>query len=218
MKAITVRQPWAQLIVTGRKTIETRPRPTSYRGRVAIHAGKVTDPRFTQWWWADFDPNPEQDFVCDVFGCDIDQVPGTTIVQSSEDDWYRLAFPKALWPLGAVVGSAVLVGCVPMVADWVDIDCLKLNTDTGRWWRQHADHHPSEADAIDDQVPLGDFAPGRWGLILEDAKTCQERCPWCWGDQGARGQVVCSTCCDAGHCEPIPTRGQQSVPWNWSPA
>lgn len=40
MKAISVRQPWAGLIASGQKTIETRTRPTQYRGDVLICASK----------------------------------------------------------------------------------------------------------------------------------------------------------------------------------
>lgn len=40
MKAITVCQPWAELIVSGVKPIENRTWQTPYRGRLAIHAGK----------------------------------------------------------------------------------------------------------------------------------------------------------------------------------
>lgn len=43
MKAITLWQPWAQLIVDGRKIIETRLRPWYYEGLVAIHAGLHID-------------------------------------------------------------------------------------------------------------------------------------------------------------------------------
>lgn len=43
MKAITLIQPWASLIVDGRKKIETRPWSASYRGPIAIHAGKKID-------------------------------------------------------------------------------------------------------------------------------------------------------------------------------
>ena len=39
LKAITVQQPWASLIVHGLKHYETRAWQTSQRGRVAIHAG-----------------------------------------------------------------------------------------------------------------------------------------------------------------------------------
>ncbi|SMC82155.1 ASCH domain-containing protein [Sporomusa malonica] len=39
MRAITILQPWAELIVRRFKTIETRSWPTKYRGQLAIHAG-----------------------------------------------------------------------------------------------------------------------------------------------------------------------------------
>ena len=40
MKAYTVYQPYAYATVAGLKHYETRPRRTSIRGRVAVHAGK----------------------------------------------------------------------------------------------------------------------------------------------------------------------------------
>jgi len=40
MKAITLWQPWAQLVAIGEKTVETRSWPTKYRGEIAIHAAK----------------------------------------------------------------------------------------------------------------------------------------------------------------------------------
>jgi hypothetical protein len=40
MKALSIRQPWAWLIVNGYKTIENRTWPTKFRGRVLIHASK----------------------------------------------------------------------------------------------------------------------------------------------------------------------------------
>lgn len=43
MKTLSVRQPWAQLLINGAKTIETRTWKTSYRGRLGIHAGLQTD-------------------------------------------------------------------------------------------------------------------------------------------------------------------------------
>jgi hypothetical protein len=39
MKALTVRQPWAELIVRGQKDVENRSRRTTHRGQLAIHAG-----------------------------------------------------------------------------------------------------------------------------------------------------------------------------------
>ena len=40
MKALTLIQPWATLVATGAKKIETRSWYTSYRGPLAIHAAK----------------------------------------------------------------------------------------------------------------------------------------------------------------------------------
>ena len=40
MKALTVCQPYAELIALGEKLIENRTWPTSYRGPLLIHAGK----------------------------------------------------------------------------------------------------------------------------------------------------------------------------------
>ncbi len=39
LRALTIRQPWASLVVEGRKWLETRSWPTRYRGPLAIHAG-----------------------------------------------------------------------------------------------------------------------------------------------------------------------------------
>lgn len=47
--AISVRQPWAALIVAGLKAVEVRRWPTRRRGPVLIHAGKVPDDRDVGW-------------------------------------------------------------------------------------------------------------------------------------------------------------------------
>jgi hypothetical protein len=41
--ALSVRQPWAELIVSGKKSIEIRRWQRSYRGRIWIHAAKHVD-------------------------------------------------------------------------------------------------------------------------------------------------------------------------------
>jgi len=43
VKALTVRQPWASLIVAGIKDVEDRTWATHYRGRLALHAGGSVD-------------------------------------------------------------------------------------------------------------------------------------------------------------------------------
>lgn len=41
MKALTIQQPWASLIIHGLKVFETRSWSTKYSGALAIHAGKT---------------------------------------------------------------------------------------------------------------------------------------------------------------------------------
>jgi hypothetical protein len=48
MKALSVRQPWAWLIVNGYKDVENRTWSTEYRGPLLIHAGWHLDPEIEQ--------------------------------------------------------------------------------------------------------------------------------------------------------------------------
>lgn len=48
MKAISIRQPWAWLIVNGHKDIENRSWRTKYRGQVLVHASQGVK-------WSDYD-------------------------------------------------------------------------------------------------------------------------------------------------------------------
>lgn len=41
--ALSIRQPWAELILQGRKTIELRTWETDYRGPLWLHTGKAAD-------------------------------------------------------------------------------------------------------------------------------------------------------------------------------
>ena len=43
MKALSIRQPWAELILQGKKTIEVRKWNTKFRGKFYIHASKNFD-------------------------------------------------------------------------------------------------------------------------------------------------------------------------------
>ncbi len=49
--ALSVKQPWAALLAAGVKTVEVRTWPTGRRGRLLIHASKVSDPRPEGWAW-----------------------------------------------------------------------------------------------------------------------------------------------------------------------
>lgn len=52
MKALSIKQPWAWLIVNGYKDIENRSWDTKYRGLVLIHAAK-TKPSVSEWYEAE---------------------------------------------------------------------------------------------------------------------------------------------------------------------
>jgi ASCH domain len=56
--AISLKQPWAALLVMGRKTIEVRSWPTRVRGRVLIHAARIPDDRPEAWQWVDDEIRP----------------------------------------------------------------------------------------------------------------------------------------------------------------
>jgi hypothetical protein len=47
--ALSLKQPWAALLVHGRKTVEVRRWSTVRRGRVLIHAARIPDSRPEAW-------------------------------------------------------------------------------------------------------------------------------------------------------------------------
>lgn len=83
MKAITLHQPWASLVMIGRKLYETRSWPTPYRGVLAIHAGKTL-------------PDYALDFCAEFDG----ELTAAGIPDATE------------LPLGVVLGCVRLTGCI----------------------------------------------------------------------------------------------------------
>jgi len=73
-KVLTVKQPWAFLIVKGIKPVENRDWQTSHRGLLLIHAGQSYDPQ----------PDLEREFGIDpkrlIYGAVIGSVELTDIV------------------------------------------------------------------------------------------------------------------------------------------
>jgi hypothetical protein len=86
--ALSVRQPWAELIMRGLKPIEERSRPTHVRGRIYIYASLGRYPRAEEAEWA-------EEYGID----DIDGLPRGVIVGTVEhfdcygDEW-RLRLPE----------------------------------------------------------------------------------------------------------------------------
>ncbi len=71
--ALSVRQPFAELIMRGVKTVEYRSRPTRVRGRIYIYASLGRYPRADEAEWA-------QEFGLD----DIDGLPRGVLVGTAE--------------------------------------------------------------------------------------------------------------------------------------
>jgi ASCH domain-containing protein len=53
MKALTVKQPWASLIISGIKDVENRSIRTNYRGPLAIHVAKARATAYVPGHWPD---------------------------------------------------------------------------------------------------------------------------------------------------------------------
>lgn len=177
MKAITVHQPWAALIAHGHKTIETRPsppngpmRPEGVRGypglalergeRIAIHAGHLRSK------------------------ADVRKVGMAPYEPLLSGDGLLLEHPLAF---SAIVATAVVETALPILTEEAGgpgpevirflspfdgglLDCRR----DGASWAVHGHHH--------DDLPLGDFTPGRWGWLLNDVRRI-EPVP-CSGRQG----------------------------------
>lgn len=77
--ALTVQQPWAELIIAGRKSIEVRSWWTDYRGPLWIHAGRKED----------VDEGRKFGLLSPFRGGFIGRVVLTTIVQFDSDRWSR---------------------------------------------------------------------------------------------------------------------------------
>jgi hypothetical protein len=88
--ALSVRQPWAGLIVAGHKDIENRTWRTSYRGPLLIHAAlksaEMTLPEIEEWQGRHLPLPP-----CD-FGGVIGEVELVDIVTSSSSTWFEGPF------------------------------------------------------------------------------------------------------------------------------
>ena len=90
MKALSIRQPWAWLIITGEKLIENRSWHSTFTGSLVIHASQAFDPAGYQWVRRNFPrlkvPTPKK-FVMgsligtvEMIGCDKAGARGSDIL------------------------------------------------------------------------------------------------------------------------------------------
>jgi hypothetical protein len=88
MKVLSVKQPWAALLVNGIKDIENRTRRTTFRGRILIHASKAQRSEFI----ADFLTEEQAKAVCEA---------------KIEDSDFRKSLVR-----GMIIGSIEIYDCV----------------------------------------------------------------------------------------------------------
>jgi len=81
--ALSVKQPWAELIVVGRKTIEVRSWSTDYRGLLLIHTGKNPAAEVMPLF-----PDVDASFLGGFIGI-VDLV---SVESFSQTSWSRLRF------------------------------------------------------------------------------------------------------------------------------
>jgi hypothetical protein len=99
MKALSIRQPWAWLVVNGIKTVENRTWSTDFRGRVLVHAGQK-------------------------FALSADEYERLRddLNQGLEEDQETIRLPERPedFQFGGIVGSVEIVGCVTECDDEYD--------------------------------------------------------------------------------------------------
>lgn len=85
MKALSIRQPWADAIIYCGKDIENRTWNTKLRGRILVHAAKTVDQEAPEWVWSmvrEFSPD------IPLLGGIIGSVEVVDVVEKSDSKWF----------------------------------------------------------------------------------------------------------------------------------
>lgn len=92
MRALSIQQPWAWLIVHGYKAVENRDWPTNVRGKILIHAGKKFDGDGHAWVSKMFPEIPmpaDDEFEC---GGIVGECVVSGCVTESDSEWFFGAY------------------------------------------------------------------------------------------------------------------------------
>lgn len=92
MKILSIRQPWAELIVRGIKDLENRDWSTRFRGPLLVHAGKKFEDEAVEWILSKLDADERQRFPMkkSAFECGgiVGVVKMVDCVTTSESKWF----------------------------------------------------------------------------------------------------------------------------------
>lgn len=89
MKALSIKQPWAWLIVNGYKDVENRTWASMFRGRIYIHAGKTFDEKGYKWIRETFPNMPLPSKEEFQFGGLIGTARLSDVVTESDSPWFE---------------------------------------------------------------------------------------------------------------------------------
>lgn len=97
MRVLSIRQPWAWLIVSGYKDIENRTWYTPYRGEIAVHASGSFDYGFFE---LEEDPKDPLYKYCDIVRGHFGILPGTKRITKNKQEFK------------AILGTVKLTDCI----------------------------------------------------------------------------------------------------------
>jgi len=203
---LSIRQPWAWLIVNGFKNIENRDWPTDYRGPLLIHAGKAFDEDcFTR---TTIDLDLFDRFGIEVFnsiprcttdyrlGCIIGQADLVDVVEKSDSRWFCGDY-------GFVLENARTIDPIPYAGKLklfdVPRDVVQVAPVCSPEGQEEALVVEIDAEEVVDIAPP-DLAPGN---NAEDNKEIHNHCVVCGelatvaSPSGREDSIYCET---HGHC------------------
>ena len=154
---LSLHQPWASLVALGVKNIETRSWSTKYRGPLAIHA---TARKLAQW--------------LGVGQYTVHEMTNGSFHAINEDD----VSDYLILPLGAIVATCTLADVVPITDSGKDGTATISQHGSVLWQDDGRACWP-----ISDQLPYGDFTPGRYAWLLSDIEPLDKPVPF-KGGQG----------------------------------
>ncbi|WP_439627526.1 ASCH domain-containing protein [Gemmata sp.] len=174
MKCLSLWNPWATLVATGAKRVETRGWHLSHRGPLLIHAAKK--------WPGDLQrvclTRPFREALRDL-GVPPEPASWSAATMEAMKRGWGMSF-------GAIVGMVEVVTCVPVER-------------VGRWENEPAEPTrnyllddlgimgPADGRPYlfvsDDERAFGDYGPGRYAIVLKNPVRFERPVP-CVGRQG----------------------------------
>lgn len=244
LKVLSLRQPYASLVMAGVKRFETRPgppngdmRPEGVRagvGGCAVNRGDIIGIASTQQVAVEHGDWVGQWNVCrKPYGWTMYGPPTYDLYESGE----------VPLPRGALLGTVRVVDAYPIIGHSDDLvgrpahvlsgtkydpERLNLyrpgvgisNTGTGT---PSVEHFEWDLTVLADQRPYGDWEPGRWAIELANPTPTTAGCPECDNDPVyrddawiAEGGGPCWLCDGVGRPDPVPVSGLQGV-WRLTP-